>query len=195
MDSNIVGVSGKRRKGRFSKADKWYPTEDEVPQRKKKFVHKPPPLRSTITPGTILILLAGKHKGRRVVFLKQLPSSGMLLVTGPFKVNGVPARRVHQKFVIATSAKVNLPALDLEVFTDDYFRELRTKPKKKKAKTQEDFFEVMEEDEKKDFPKEYYENNRKLDTAIVPVLQDDMKGYLKSFFTLRSGDRPHLMKF
>ena len=53
----------------------------------------------------------------------------------------------------------------------------------------------MEEDEKKDFPKEYYENNRKLDTAIVPVLQDDMKGYLKSFFTLRSGDRPHLMKF
>ncbi|RXH87577.1 hypothetical protein DVH24_034477 [Malus domestica] len=52
------------------KAPKFYPGDDI----KKPLVnnHKPKPtkLRMSITPGTLLIILAGRFKGKRVVFLK-----------------------------------------------------------------------------------------------------------------------------
>ena len=116
------GKNGATRTVPLKKAPKFYPADDIAqPKKSRKTVGKVP-LRGSITPGSVLILLSGRFRGKRVVFLKQL-ESGLLLVSGPMKINGVPLRRVNQAYVIATSTKVDISKIKLDAkFNDSYFK-------------------------------------------------------------------------
>jgi len=174
-----------------TKAPKFYPSDDvSKPVPKNSVTTKAAKLRSTITPGTVLIVLSGRFRGKRVVFLKQL-ESGLLLVTGPFKVNGVPMRRLNQAYVIATSTKIDVSKVDVAKFTDSYF----AKPAEDKKKKGEG--EFFEEPEKKELSAEKVEDQKTIDAAVLPLIQavPDLKEYLASQFSLKAGDKPHAMKF
>merc|ERR1712035_191092 len=117
--------------GQVGRAQRFYPTDAERRRFKTtgagKSYRATQKLKEGIVPGSVLILVAGRHRGKRVVLLKQL-ESGLLLVTGPFKINGVPLRRVNQKYVLATSTKLDLPAVNLPERIDDaYFRRVELK--------------------------------------------------------------------
>lgn len=63
-------------------------------------------------------------------------------MTGPFKANGVPLRRVNARYVIATSQKVDLSGVDSKVLdkvsVEGYFSRGKAEQKKK---GEEAFFE------------------------------------------------------
>jgi len=162
----------------------------KVSGRKTKATSKPTKLRSSITPGTVLILLAGRFRGRRVVFLKQL-ESGLLLVTGPYAVNGVPLRRVNQRFCIATSAKVDLKGTDFGSVSDEYFK--KEDKQKKAKKTESSFF--AEGAEKTGILDEKKAGQKKMDEPIIKALPADLKAYLKARFSLSAKMYPHELKF
>ena len=123
---------------------------------------------------------------QRVVFLSQLPS-GLLLVTGPFKVNGVPLRRVNQAYVIATSKKVDVSGVSIPSgLTDDAFSRLEDA-------AGDDFTDAAAE--RKGVPQERQDDQQAVDGPVIAGLDAITKKYLKSRFALAKGQYPHQMKF
>lgn len=169
----------------------WYPVTDARRRFKRQCKKvRPTKLRTGVTPGTVLILLSGRFRGRRVVFLKQLPS-GLLLVTGPFKINGVPLKRVNQAYVVPTKTKVtlgNLPQVE----------KLDEKKFFVKVKKNSDNLVPKDDKEKRERLTDERRNTQNaVDTEVnksvksVPFL----KQYLQNRFSLKNGQQPHLMQF
>jgi len=154
-------------------------------------------LRPSITPGTVCIVVAGVHKGKRVVFLKRL-ASGLCLVNGPFKINACPLRRINQIYLIATSTKLPIGKVEIPAnINDNYFR----RAKAVRAKKEEG--DIFEQKTEKYVPSEQRkEDQKKVDSQLIgiikkyqPAYRKLMFAYLGSTFALRNRMYPHLLKF
>lgn len=77
-------------------------------EKKEKTKHPIQKLRPSLTLGTVVIILAGKHQAKRAVFLKQMETSGLILLCGPKRCNGIKLMRIPQAYVIATKTKIDL---------------------------------------------------------------------------------------
>merc|ERR1719188_1284017 len=190
--------NGGERKVRVKRLPRFYPTEDKprkLKNHQKSFSQHKRNLRASITPGTVLILLAGRHKGKRVVFLKQL-SSGLLLVSGPYHLNGCPLRRINQRYVIATKTKLDVQDVKVpERVNDEYFK----RQKVKKAKSSDgDIFNSKKE--VYSVSEERKEDQTAVDKQILDVIRKNPEkkllfGYLGAMFSLSNNQFPHKMVF
>jgi len=192
-------VGGEKNGGKrlvlIKKKPRSYPTQNKVNKHpsKKTFKQQKRNIRPTLRPGKVLILVAGPHRGKRVILLKAL-ESGLLLVTGPFKINGVPLRRVSQNFVIATRTRVRLPENILpETINDDYFK--RVKKQKPKG---EDVFATPKE---RYTPSDVRKTDQKaIDKAVLTAIKKRKDKsvfvkYLASMFGLKRTQYPHRIKY
>jgi large subunit ribosomal protein L6e len=182
--------SKKQTKAVPTPASKWYQADDVRTPLTRRFTQKQTRLRSSITPGTVLIILAGRFRGKRVVFLKQL-ESGTLLVTGPYKINGVPLRRVNQAYVIATTTKVDVSKVDSSNINDAFF----AKSIQNRAENADSFFTVGKSSVTVSDARKAAQKS--VDASILAAVAkvEYLSGYLGARFSLTKNDKPHLMKF
>ena len=169
----------------------WYPVADLKSHFKRKCkVPKKSHITAEFKPGQIVILLSGRFRGRRVVFLKKLENN-LLLVTGPYKYNGVPLKRVNASYVLPTNTKIEINEKVAEKIDDKFFKKVQIKREK-----EGDFF-VDEKTKKERVTEERKNAQNDVDTQVKAAVDKVpmMKEYLRNRFALKSGDKPHLMKF
>lgn len=179
-------------------------------------------LRKSIEVGKIAIILAGKHMGKRCIITKILPS-GLVVVTGPYAINGVPIKRIDPRYLIVTSTNIfsidNMGRLKenfvtkAEQIDDSLFlkpKEIKARQKKllkKKEEGEEEenqslfmngFLDALHEIRKTD-PKmqKIEEIQRDIGNLLKPDIEKNevIKAYLKTKFTLRNDMIFHKMKF
>eukprot|EP00759_Apiculatamorpha_spiralis_P011076 PhF_6_TR18545/c1_g1_i2/m.27083/K02934/RP-L6e, RPL6; large subunit ribosomal protein L6e len=155
-------------------------------------------VRKSLQPGTVCILLAGRYRGRRVVNLGPLEgNNGPLLVSGPYKLNGVPLRRVDPAYVIATSTKVDVSKVDRSKVTKGLFN----KPRKAQRKRNEKQFLKIKASANADAKKKSLEERKalqkKVDEALIKSVAatPNLAKYLATPFSLQRNEAPHKLQF
>ena len=169
----------------------WYKVSDLKSHFKRKCkAPKKTHVAPELTPGQVVIILSGRFRGRRVVFLKQLENN-LILVTGTYKYNGVPLKRVNAAYVLPTNTKVKIDGKIAEKIDNKFFAKVDIKREK-----EADFFEE-EKVKKERITKERKDAQNEIDTAVKKAVDAEpmMKEYLRNRFALKNGDKPHLMKF
>ena len=156
----------------------WYPVTTTKQHFIRKSKEKPQSkLRKDLEEGQIVILLSGRFRGKRVV-------------TGPYKYNGVPLKRVNAAYVIPTKTKINVKGV-ADKITDDLFKKVDVK-----RESEKDFFEENEV-KKGRITNERKDAQNSVDTAVKKAVDEvpELKNYLRCRFALKNGDKPHLMNF
>ena len=197
MVKEIGGAhNGGKRVVKLRKNKANFPTKALVTDRKTKGsvkLHKRN-TRKSLIPGRVVILVAGKHKGKRVVVLKVL-KSGLLLITGPFSLNSCPLRRISQRYVIATETRINMAKVEIpDHINDAYFK----RDKKQRNRGEGEIFAAKKE---KYVPSEQkIADQAAVDKSLKTAISQhkDKKllfTYLRSYFALSSSEYPHRLKF
>ena len=112
---------------------------------------------------------------------------------GPYVVNGVPLRRVNQKYVIATKTSVDVSAVNVASVDDALF--VREKVAKKSG--EEALFDSNAEPVKNTLSPERQAIQASIDALLVKSIErvELLSAYLKSKFTLTKSDKPHALVF
>lgn len=163
-----------------------------------------PALRKSLKPGTVVILLTGRFAGKHAVYLRQLPS-GLILVSGPFRSNGVPLKRVQQTHVIPTQTRIKLPKNLSKSVKDNWFCKPKSLPrleakklKEAEKKGEKKPVQVINKKTTRSRLTPLYANTQKrIDKEIVKAIKrvPHLNAYMQSRFKLKSTDRPHNMVF
>uniref|UniRef100_A0A183SNU4 Large ribosomal subunit protein eL6 n=1 Tax=Schistocephalus solidus TaxID=70667 RepID=A0A183SNU4_SCHSO len=154
-------------------------------------------------PGTVVILLAGRHRGKRAVCVGRHAHSGLLLITGPYSINGIPVRRVHPDYVLATKTVIRLSNFHIpkRLHSKTYFA--RSKPNRKDLlmKAAETIFvDKASEETAYKVSDERKKDQIAIDKQVLKAIRQSpsrklLLAYLKSTFSLSKHDYPHKMVF
>ena len=123
----------------------------------------------------------------------RLNNNNFTFYLGPYTVNGVPLRRVNQKYVIATKTKVPIDGVNVGAVDDKLF----AREKRAKKIGEEKLFDVNAEPTKNDISPERKKIQTAIDTQLTANISkvEMLSAYLKAKFTLSKADKPHAMVF
>ena len=114
------------------------------------------------------------------------------ILTGPYKLNGVPIRRVNQRYVIATTTKVPVTGVNVTAIDDKFFaREKEAKKGAEDAMFSGEAKETVVSAERK-------AAQITVDAALmknIATLDASLSAYISSKFSLSKADKPHSMVF